>query len=156
MIIYKLYVSVVLLSVTVDTPIIIALIALIGTIMNGILMGDKVSKKDAVDLEHRLTDMEGAIKYKVDPLWNMIEKTFPKLAEREDTPDLDILLRKYRESPDSMTEDELMSMLTSLEYELNKIANDETLLRGRGVVLAFLSVPVRARLDSLKRERLCK
>jgi hypothetical protein len=150
------YILVILLSISVDSPIIIALIALMGTIINSFVTNDKQTKKDAIEQEHRLTDIESAIKYKVDPLWNMIEKTFPKLAEREDTPDLDILLRKYREAPESMSEDELMSMLTNLESELTKITNDESLLRGRGVVLAFLSVPVRARLDSLKRERLCK
>ena len=144
------------MSVSVDSSVVIALIALVGTIINSFATNDKQTKKDAIEQEHRLTDIESAIKYKVDPLWNMIEKTFPKLAEREDTPELDKLLRKYRLEPDEMSEEELAYMLAGIEDELSKIMDDETLLRGRGVVLAFLSVPVRCRLDELKMKRLCK
>ena len=143
------------MSINLDSSIIVAFVALAGTVINSIVMGDKQSKKDAVAMEHRLTDMESAIKYKVDPLWNMIEKSFPKLAERADTPDLDVLLRKYRIDPAAMVEDELVTLLDGIENEFLKIQVDENQARGRGVVLAFLSVPVRSRLEALQRKRIC-
>ena len=73
----------------IDVPIIALVIStggLICTFVTLIITGQKTNKADSVDLEHRLTNIENELKYKLGPIWNAIEIEFPKLLIREDTP----------------------------------------------------------------------
>ena len=53
-----------------DPSIVVAFISLLGTILVAFLTSGKMSKADAIRLEHRLTSLES----KLDPIWQAIIK----------------------------------------------------------------------------------
>lgn len=78
----------------IDPSIVVALIALLGTIICAFLNMDKYRKVDAVKLESRLTSIENTLETKLDPIWDAIMKELPKVLLSPHTPELDRLMTK--------------------------------------------------------------
>ena len=75
-----------------EASIVVALIALLGTIIIAILNREKYRKSDAVKLESRLTSIERTLETKLEPIWDCIMKELPKILISPHTPGLDRLL----------------------------------------------------------------
>lgn len=77
-----------------DPSIIVAFIALLGTIIVGLFGREKYRKSDAVELENRLTSIENTLETKLEPIWDTIMKELPKLLISPHTPKIDDLMIK--------------------------------------------------------------
>ncbi len=141
------------MSVQVDAGIVVAVIAMMGTLASAYIANGKESKTDAakryaeaVIQEHRMTILES----KIEPIWETIMNEIPKLLIKESTPELDILLRKTQNgSLDDLSFDELYRLKRLLEIEFDKIRNNETdSARSRGIGLAFFKAAVKSTIIS--------
>lgn len=135
-----------------DAGVAIAVISLLGTIVAAYMSQDKLSKKDAVELEKRLSSIENAIRYKLDPLWAVIEREIPKILVRADTPKLDALLFKLGNNgfDNTATADleETLCLVSDQIVMLNMGEHEN--LRMRAFALVFLKAAVDSVLDQRK------
>lgn len=115
----------------VDTAIIVALISLLGTILVGIMNLGKMSKADAVRLEHRLTSLEG----KIEPIWEAIIKEIPRLLISPHSPEFDKLVEKSLEDIDSLTPEEKKRLEELLNKEYEMAVEEKNSGRAIGLVL---------------------
>jgi hypothetical protein len=129
--------------------IIVAFIALAGTIFNAIISNGKMNRDEAVRWENRITKIEQKIEDKLEPLYEVIENEIPRLLIKENTPELDALLKI---KINDLNLEETQRMLVIVESEYDKVLNDESLDRSRGMMLAF----VRAILRKKFKEAVCK
>ena len=94
---------------------------------------------DARKMENRLTSIEGdikAIRVKIDPIWNAITSEFPKLIIREDTPEIDTLLRKFMIKTSPLNPNENQRLIELLDEEQQKAI--ETGDAGRGLTIVMI------------------
>lgn len=94
---------------------------------------------DARKLEHRLT----ALEEKINPIWQAIISEIPNLLIKEDTPELDELLRMASNGLEDMTDKQIHKMLQLLNEEYTKaieIGNS-----GRAVGIALFRATLKGR-----------
>ena len=114
-----------------DTAIIVALISLLGTIIVGAMNFGKMSKADAVRLEHRLTSLEG----KIEPIWEAIIKEIPRLLISPHSPEFDKLVEKSLEDINSLTLEEKKRLEELLNKEYEMAVEEKNSGRAIGLVL---------------------
>ena len=115
-----------------DTAIIVALISLLGTIIVGAMNFGKMSKADAIRLEHRLTSLEG----KIEPIWEAIIKEIPRLLISPHSPEFDELVEKaLKIGLDDMTPEEIERLRNLLDSEYDQAVEEKNSGRAIGLVL---------------------
>lgn len=121
-----------------DPSIIVALISLFGTIFVAAMNLGKMSKADAVKLEHRLTSLEE----KIEPIWEAIIKEIPRLLISPHSPEFDKLVEKSLKGIDTLTPEELerLEELVDAEYE---VAVEEK-NSGRAIGLVLMRAGIRS------------
>lgn len=115
----------------IEASIIVALISLFGTLVLGILNFGKMSKADAIRLEHRLTSLEG----KIDPIWQAIIKEIPRLLISPHTPEFDGLVEKAMEDLEGMTIADVRRLVTLLEEQYDVAVKEKDTSRALGISL---------------------
>jgi len=131
-------------TVEVNVSIFLALIALVSSVcvasISARAIAGKQDKNDAVAMEHRMTDIENAITYKLNPLWTAIEREIPKLLLKKDTIELDNLLNKMHDGGlDYFSPEELRRLSCLLDDEYQKASQEEDDgKRGRAFVLVLV------------------
>lgn len=115
----------------IDASIIVAFISLLGTIIVGIINLGKMSKADAVVLEHRLTGLES----KIEPIWEAIIKEIPRLLISPHSPEFDDLVKKSINGLKAMTLEEIEKLLGLLNSEYEKAVEEKDSGRAIGIVL---------------------
>ena len=120
-----------------ETSIIVALLSLLGTLVIGILNSGKMSKADAIRLEHRLTSLES----KLDPIWQAIIKEIPKLLISPHTPEFDTLVEKAIGNLEGMTIAEVKRLMVLLEEEYVVAVKEKN--TGRAVGLSLMRAGVK-------------
>ncbi len=128
----------------IDTSIIVALIALLGTILVAALNFGKMSKADAIHLEHRLTGLES----KIEPIWEAILQEIPKLLISPHTPEFDDLVATRALTNMPLADVDKLLGLLNIEYEVALKKRDSG--RAIGIVL------MRAGMAGLKAELMSK
>ena len=113
-----------------DPSIIVALIALLGTILVGAMNFGKMSKVDAVGLEHRLTSLEE----KIEPIWEAIIKEIPRLLISPHSPEFDKLVEKSLNGGD-LTAEELEQLKELVDAEYEQAVEEKNSGRAIGLVL---------------------
>jgi len=78
----------------IDPSIIVAFIALLGTLIVALLGRDKYGKVEAIELENRLTSIENTLETQLEPIWDAIMKELPKILIAPHTPRIDSLIKK--------------------------------------------------------------
>lgn len=121
----------------VDPTIAVALLSLLGTLVIGFLNSGKMSKADAIRLEHRLTSLES----KLDPIWQAIIKEIPKLLISPHTPEFDALVEKAIGNLESMTIAEVKRLMVLLEEEYVVAVKEKN--TGRAVGLSLMRAGVK-------------
>ena len=119
-------------------PVVMALISLLGTLIVGILNFGKMSKTDAIRLEHRLTSLES----KLDPIWQAIIKEIPKLLISPHTPEFDTLVEKAIGNLEGMTIAEVKRLMVLLEEEYVVAVKEKN--TGRAVGLSLMKAGVKS------------
>lgn len=114
-----------------DPAIIVALISLVGTILVAAMNIGKMSKADAVTLEHRLTSLEE----KIDPIWEAIIKEIPRLLISPHSPEFDKLVEKSLEDIDSLTPEERERLEELLNEQYDQAVEEKNSGRAIGLVL---------------------
>lgn len=115
----------------IDASIIVALISLLGTIFVGAMNFGKMSKADAVKLEHRLTSLEG----KIEPIWEAIIKEIPRLLISPHSPEFDKLVEKSLDDINSLTPEEKKRLEELLNNEYEMAVEEKNSGRAIGLVL---------------------
>jgi hypothetical protein len=115
-----------------------ALISLLGTLIVGILNFGKMSKADAIRLEHRLTSLES----KLDPIWQAIIKEIPKLLISPHTPEFDTLVEKAMDNLEAMTLAEVKRLMTLLDQEYAVAVKEKN--TGRAVGISLMKAGVKS------------
>lgn len=121
-----------------DPAIIVALLSLLGTLIIGILNFGKMSKTDAIRLEHRLTSLES----KLEPIWQAIIKEIPKLLISPHTPEFDALVEKATDNLGTMTIADVKRLMTLLDQEYDIAVKEKN--TGRAVGLSLLKAGVKS------------
>ncbi len=115
-----------------------ALISLLGTLIVGVLNFGKMSKADAIRLEHRLTSLES----KLDPIWQAIIKEIPKLLISPHTPEFDVLVEEAMVNLEGMTIAKVKRLMTLLEEEYDVAVKEKN--TGRAVGLSLMKAGVKS------------
>lgn len=121
-----------------ETSIIVALLSLFGTLVIGILNFGKMSKADAIRLEHRLTSLES----KLEPIWQAIIKEIPKLLISPHTPEFDDLVEKAMDNLEGMTITEVKRLMTLLDQEYDVAVKEKN--TGRAVGISLMKAGVKS------------
>lgn len=114
-----------------DFTVIVALISLVGTILVAIMNFGKMSKADAVRLEHRLTSLEA----KIEPIWEAIIKEIPKLLISPHSPEFDKLVEKSLANLDGLTAEEMERLEALVDAEYEQAVEEKNSGRAIGLVL---------------------
>lgn len=125
----------------IDASIIVALISLLGTIIVGAMSFGKMSKTDAVRLEHRLTSLES----KIEPIWEAIINEIPRLLISPHSPEFDNLTKKAMNGLKKMTLEEVKKLLGLInsEYDRALLENDS----GRAIGLVLMRAGIKAEMS---------
>ncbi len=133
-----------------ETSIIVASIALAGTIataiISAIISRSKFTRQEAVHLESRFNSIESSIEIlqnKVEPVWNAIINEIPKLLIKDDTPKLDNLLKLASNGFSGMSEKQIHTMSQLLDVEYSKAI--KTGDAGRAVGIALFRATIKER-----------
>lgn len=146
------------------TAIIVALIALLGTILTAIFARDKYSRTEAIQLESRLTSLEAGLDNKVnktkceraqgeitaikqkledrlDPIWDAIMHELPKVLISPNHPKLDSLISDALNGLEKMSDEDTKKLIHALEetYIDNGKADS-----GRRLIAVLLRAGIRA------------
>ena len=121
-----------------DPSVIVALISLLGTLIIGVLNFGKMSKADAIRLEHRLTSLES----KLDPIWQAIIKEIPKLLISPHTPEFDELVEKAMDDLEAMTIGEVKRLMMLLDQEYIVAVKEKN--TGRAVGISLMKAGVKS------------
>lgn len=114
-----------------EASIVVAFISLLGTLVVGAMNLGKMSKADAVELEHRLTGLES----KIEPIWEAILQEIPKLLISPHTPEFDNLVAKSMKGIKKMPLEEVDELLGLLNSEYDEAVENHDSGRAIGVVL---------------------
>lgn len=120
----------------------VALISLLGTIMTAVLSGQKFSKQDAIEMEHRLTSIENVLNTKLEPIWNVIIGELPKILISPHTPDLDKLLVKYVDDKKNMCKEEFKQLADWLDHSYIQAVEGHDSGRAMAIALVRASIEV--------------
>lgn len=90
----------------------------------------KMSKADAVRLEHRLTSLEE----KIEPIWEAIIKEIPRLLISPHSPEFDKLVEKSLKG-DEFTPEELEKLRKLVDAEYEQAVEEKNSGRAIGLVL---------------------
>lgn len=124
----------------IEPSIIVAFIALLGTIIVALLDRGKYRKADAVYLENRLTSIENTLETKLEPIWKAIMKELPKLLINPHTPQLDRLINRGLDVGfENLPEIEAFELHTRLDEEY---ANEKKPLKRLVVSLVQIALSV--------------
>lgn len=121
------------------TALLVALIALVATVINSVVSSGKVSKSEAVVLENRLTKLESRrdftdidrtclseVNIKMGLIWKVIEKMGVDAIVSKATPRLDTLaLKAKRIGIAGLSQTEAREMYDLLEERINELAGSE-------------------------------
>ncbi len=117
---------------TIDPSIIVALLSLLGTLIVAALSYGKMSRADAVALEHRLTSLEA----KIEPIWNAILKEIPRLLISPHSPEFDALVEKaITIGLDDMDPADVERLSELLDGEYDQAVEEKDSGRAIGLVL---------------------
>ena len=129
----------------IDASIIVALISLLGTIIVGVMSFGKMSKADAVRLEHRLTSLES----KIEPIWEAIINEIPRLLISPHSPEFDNLTKKAMKGLKKMTLEEVKKLLGLINSEYDTALEESD--SGRAIGLVLMRAGIKAEMSiSLK------
>lgn len=113
------------------------------------LENNKLDRSCIVDFEKRINNIEFAISYKLNPLWAVIEHEIPKMLLKENTPELDRLLREVQNNGfDSMDMHAMKRLACMLDEEFQNTTKLEAVTKHDRVFgLVFLKAAVEGAID---------
>lgn len=116
----------------IDASIIVALISLLGTIIVALMSFGKMSKADAIQLEHRLTGLES----KIEPIWEAIIKEIPRLLISPHSPEFDLLSEvSMTKGLKTLTIIQVENLLVHINTEYDLAVEEHDTARAIGLVL---------------------
>ena len=114
-------------------------------------------KKDAVEMEHRLTMLETKqfdvddrkclmdTAFKVGVLWTSVLRDFPSLLKQNSTPRFDDLLEKAKKDVHTLNQKEVRELIKFLDDEYEGAKESST--PGRGAIAAFYRAVFKSEIE---------